>query len=511
MTPLRTALRGRDRTARRRRRRQPRARRPRARRARPAADAPVGPADGRRPRRRRGRRRSTSWWPAAPSGCRCSTSSARSASATSSSRSAPACSCRGPRPSRSCSGPSTRKAAGWDARRWWSTCAPAPAPSPSPSPTRCRAPPSTPSSATRARWPGPGATPPCGWRPATPRCMLHQGSAEDALPELDGTLDLVASNPPYVATDEAHIPDPEVVDHDPGIALWAGEDGLDVIRAGGAGGPPAAQARRAGRRRALRPPGRSCPGVVRGAGGWTEVQDHRTSPAATASSRPAGPPERRVSTVYDVTDGHDRRPRVDAAVDRPAARRARRAAHRHRLRHRRRRLLARRRSSRCSRPRAAAATCRCRSSSAPGARWTGSPSTSRARARDLVERFWPGPADAGRARRAVAGLGPRGDPRHRGGAHAAAPGRAGRARATGPLAVSSANRSGRPPRRPTPPRRAGPARRRRRGLPRGRRLRRAVPSTIVDLTGDAPRVLRAGALSARRSCAEVLPDLAPPA
>ena len=63
-----------------------------------------------------------------------------------------------------------------------------------------------------------------------PEVHLHLGSAEDALPGFDGTLDLVISNPPYVATTEAHVPDPEVVDHDPAIALWAGEDGLDVVR-----------------------------------------------------------------------------------------------------------------------------------------------------------------------------------------------------------------------------------------------------------------------------------------
>ena len=67
-------------------------------------------------------------------------------------------------------------------------------------------------------------------RRGDPEVHLHLGSAEDALPELDGTVDLVASNPPYVATTEAHIPDPEVLDHDPGIALWAGADGLDVVR-----------------------------------------------------------------------------------------------------------------------------------------------------------------------------------------------------------------------------------------------------------------------------------------
>ncbi len=108
-----------------------------------------------------------------------------------------------------------------------------------------------------------------------PEVQLHLGSAEDALPGFDGTLDLVISNPPYVATTEAHIPDPEVVDHDPGIALWAGEDGLDVVRL-------VEQAAR----RLLKPggllvvehsdrQGRSAPALLEQAGGWTEVADHR--------------------------------------------------------------------------------------------------------------------------------------------------------------------------------------------------------------------------------------------
>ena len=108
-----------------------------------------------------------------------------------------------------------------------------------------------------------------------PEVVLHLGSAEDALPGLDGTLDLVVSNPPYVATSETHIPDPEVLDHDPALALWAGEDGLDVIRL-------VEQAAR----RLLRPgglvvvehsdrQGTTAPALFTGAGGWSEVTDHR--------------------------------------------------------------------------------------------------------------------------------------------------------------------------------------------------------------------------------------------
>jgi len=52
----------------------------------------------------------------------------------------------------------------------------------------------------------------------------------DALPELDGTLDVVVSNPPYIPV--GAIPrDPEVRLYDPEAALYGGDDGLDVVRA----------------------------------------------------------------------------------------------------------------------------------------------------------------------------------------------------------------------------------------------------------------------------------------
>ncbi|WP_382305297.1 peptide chain release factor N(5)-glutamine methyltransferase [Herbiconiux sp. UC225_62] len=51
----------------------------------------------------------------------------------------------------------------------------------------------------------------------------------DALPELDGTVDVVVSNPPYIPV--GAVPrDPEVRLHDPEHALYGGEDGLDVVR-----------------------------------------------------------------------------------------------------------------------------------------------------------------------------------------------------------------------------------------------------------------------------------------
>ena len=52
---------------------------------------------------------------------------------------------------------------------------------------------------------------------------------ELAFPELDGTVSVVASNPPYVP--DAAIPrDPEVRFFDPPAALYGGPDGLDVVR-----------------------------------------------------------------------------------------------------------------------------------------------------------------------------------------------------------------------------------------------------------------------------------------
>jgi release factor glutamine methyltransferase len=92
------------------------------------------------------------------------------------------------------------------------------------------------------------------------------------LRELDSSVDLVVSNPPYVP-DGARVPR-EVADHDPPLALWGGPDGLDVVR-----GLLATAAR------LLRPGGRlgiehadqqgtSLPALVRAHGGFTDVEDH---------------------------------------------------------------------------------------------------------------------------------------------------------------------------------------------------------------------------------------------
>jgi len=59
---------------------------------------------------------------------------------------------------------------------------------------------------------------------------LVQGdaTAPAALTDLDGTVTLLLTNPPYVP-DKAVVA-PEAGEHDPGAALWGGPDGLDVVR-----------------------------------------------------------------------------------------------------------------------------------------------------------------------------------------------------------------------------------------------------------------------------------------
>jgi release factor glutamine methyltransferase len=100
---------------------------------------------------------------------------------------------------------------------------------------------------------------------------LVRGDARTALRELDGTVDVVVSNPPYVPPDA--VPrDPEVAEHDPAVALYGlGADGLEVPR-----GVTAAAAR------LLRPGGLY---VMEHA----EVQDDAARAMVDAAHEPGGP------------------------------------------------------------------------------------------------------------------------------------------------------------------------------------------------------------------------------
>lgn len=101
---------------------------------------------------------------------------------------------------------------------------------------------------------------------------LRQGDMADAFGDLDGTVDVVVSNPPYIPVDAWESVAPEVRDHDPALALWSGDDGLDamrvvervawrLLRRGGAVGAEHADAQ-----------GEAAPAVFTSR--WAEVRDH---------------------------------------------------------------------------------------------------------------------------------------------------------------------------------------------------------------------------------------------
>jgi release factor glutamine methyltransferase len=62
-----------------------------------------------------------------------------------------------------------------------------------------------------------------------PEAVLVQGDLVDAFPELNGIVDVLVSNPPYIPDEMIPIY-PEVHLHDPSLALYGGADGLDVVR-----------------------------------------------------------------------------------------------------------------------------------------------------------------------------------------------------------------------------------------------------------------------------------------
>lgn len=104
---------------------------------------------------------------------------------------------------------------------------------------------------------------------------LVQADAATALAHLDGQVDVVVSNPPYIPTGMVPI-DPEVRDHDPDVALYGGSaDGLRI--------PEQVAARAAGLLRAggvlvmehADTHGELLPQRLAATGRWTHVADHR--------------------------------------------------------------------------------------------------------------------------------------------------------------------------------------------------------------------------------------------
>lgn len=102
---------------------------------------------------------------------------------------------------------------------------------------------------------------------------LRLGDATTAFPELEGEVDVVVSNPPYIPNDMVPV-DPEVRDHDPAVALFGGSaDGLripvavaaraaDLLRDGGTLLMEHADTQ-----------GRSLPAALAADGSWREITD----------------------------------------------------------------------------------------------------------------------------------------------------------------------------------------------------------------------------------------------
>jgi release factor glutamine methyltransferase len=104
---------------------------------------------------------------------------------------------------------------------------------------------------------------------------LRHGDMADAFPDLDGTVDVVVCNPPYIPLEAYESVAPEARDHDPELALFSGDDGLvamrilervaaRLLRRSGVAGAEHADVQ-----------GESAPAVFAATGRWSDVRDHR--------------------------------------------------------------------------------------------------------------------------------------------------------------------------------------------------------------------------------------------
>jgi release factor glutamine methyltransferase len=103
---------------------------------------------------------------------------------------------------------------------------------------------------------------------------LRQGDMATAFDELEGAVDVVVCNPPYIPLEAWESVAVEARDHDPHLALFSGADGLDAMRvlerraayllkSGGVVGAEHADEQ-----------GEAAPAVFSGSGRWVDVRDH---------------------------------------------------------------------------------------------------------------------------------------------------------------------------------------------------------------------------------------------
>lgn len=104
---------------------------------------------------------------------------------------------------------------------------------------------------------------------------LRHGDLATAFDDLLGSVDVVVCNPPYIPLEAWESVAAEARDHDPHLALFSGQDGLDamrvleqraalLLRPGGVVGAEHADVQ-----------GDSAPAVFADTGRWREVADHR--------------------------------------------------------------------------------------------------------------------------------------------------------------------------------------------------------------------------------------------
>lgn len=103
---------------------------------------------------------------------------------------------------------------------------------------------------------------------------LRHGDLAEAFDDLDGRVDVVLCNPPYIPLEAYESVAPEAREHDPHLALFSGEDGLEAMRAlertaarllrpGGVVGAEHADVQ-----------GEAAPAVFVATGRWVDVRDH---------------------------------------------------------------------------------------------------------------------------------------------------------------------------------------------------------------------------------------------
>jgi release factor glutamine methyltransferase len=103
---------------------------------------------------------------------------------------------------------------------------------------------------------------------------LRLGDMADAFGDLDGSVDVVVCNPPYIPLDAYESVAPEARDHDPALALFSGDDGLAALRVVEQVAARLLRPRGVAGAEHADVQGDSAPAVFVATGRWSDVRDH---------------------------------------------------------------------------------------------------------------------------------------------------------------------------------------------------------------------------------------------